>query len=119
MLYKEEQKFNSLWIYLILCIVAVLLLQGIKSGYQFDLWHILLVFTPILFIIYLVEFSRLFTTISKEGISYRFKPFHKTQRHISWSEIKFIKTDIYRPIRRFWWLGCKKRKEWSWIQYKR
>ena len=108
--FKEEQKYRSLWIYLILAISTGVLLWLTRSGYVIELVHLLLIFTPILAIIFLVEYSKLYTTISKEGITFKFKPYQKSWTLIPWSKIKNIETKKYNPIRDYGGWGMRKSK---------
>jgi hypothetical protein len=47
---------------------------------------------------YLLWYTRLDTIIDFEGLTYRFAPFHRSPRHISWDKVTVAVVRQYRPI---------------------
>lgn len=107
MTFKEEQKFRSVWIYFILAVTSIVILWLARNDYDLKPLHLTIVLSPILIVIYLVEFSKLFTSISKDGISYRFKPYQRSTKFIPWDEIKSIEVKKYNPIRDYGGWGVR------------
>ena len=105
--FKEEQRFTQWWIWMILFGVLAFEINLIIDFIQMedaDLRSIsayLLIILPILLILCLFGFSKLFTKIDKTGIEVVFKPFSFSRRIFNWSEIMEINSITYRPIRDF------------------
>jgi hypothetical protein len=59
-------------------------------------------------VLFLVVTCRLTTEIRAEGITYRFFPFHLSERRIGWAEIASCAIRTYRPIVEYggWGLRC-------------
>lgn len=55
-------------------------------------------FLMMLLITAVMIIARLETSITEQGIYYRFYPFHQKPRHIHWREIRFCFIRRYRPI---------------------
>lgn len=108
MTFKEEQKFRSIWIYFILAVTSLVTLWLTRNDYDLQPLHLMIVFTPILIVIYLVEFSKLYTSISKDGIQYRFKPYQRSAKLITWNDIKSIEVKKYNPIKDYGGWGVRR-----------
>lgn len=123
--FKEEQKFGSLWLYLIMGFIYSTTLVSLfyKNLMQF-VYHqpfgdkpisdTGLVVTTVLVVLvvvvsaYLLFGSRLETEINSEGIFYRFWPYFKKQKHIPRESIKEQFVRKYKPIREYGGWGVRK-----------
>ena len=91
-IFKEEQRFTQWWLWLILIITLIMppLVNPNESSNYYLLISILL-----LALIYL---TKLTTLVTKEGIHYRFFPFHFKEKIIKIEEIKTYEQIKYNPI---------------------
>ena len=105
-LFTETQRFRQKWIWCIVVgvpslIVIILILNIMEHPDQFGSdWFVSLIAAIILvgLVAYLLWYSRLDTVIDYEGITYRFVPFHRNPRHITWSSVSAAVVRQYRPI---------------------
>ena len=115
-LFSESQRFKQLWVWAILLGVNGLLLYGVITqvfiGKTFgtkpmgDTGLILVMLFTILLTLSFV-FLRLDTTISKDGIRYRFMPFQRKFRLVSWDLISKSYVRQYKPIKEFGGWGLR------------
>jgi len=95
-IFKEEQRFNQLWI-IILLIVSMLVPLGIivgtylKKPDSFTTIEFLIIIGVIIIASGIIFLFKLTTRIDEYGIHYKFFPFHLKYRRIEWNEI----TDAY------------------------
>jgi hypothetical protein len=66
-----------------------------------------LVIVLLLFSIGLIYIFRLRTTIDERGIHYRFLPFHKTTKTISWKDLEDCEVRKYSPLSEYGGWGYK------------
>ena len=115
-LFSESQRFKQIWVWALLIGVNGLILYGVITQVFFgktfgtepmgDTGLILvLLFTILLTISFL--FLRLDTTISKEGIHYRFMPFQRKFRSVPWDSISKSYVRQYKPITEFGGWGLR------------
>ena len=114
--YKEEQKFNQFWIWLILCFVAGLwiwqLVQQVFMGIPFgtnpapDIVVILTGLFPVGGIL-LFRFLTLETIIDTEGVQYRFKPFQRKPKIILKEDIVRFEVKKYSPLKDYGGWGVR------------
>lgn len=105
--YKEEQKFNQWWIWLILIALAVFwiyqivqqIFMGIPVGNNPapDIVVILIGIFPAAGI-WLFRTMTLVTTIDESGISYRFRPFQRKSKLIKPEDIARFEVKKYNPV---------------------
>lgn len=100
--FKEEQKFNQWWLWLILILMGVLPIVGIykqlilgeKLGDNPMSDFSLLIFSIIMFsLVGLFLIMKLKTSIDKNGINMHFFPFIK--KSVDWQQIKNVKVVNY------------------------
>jgi len=106
-LYKETQRFNQVWLYIIIAIPLGITFWGVVQqiilGKPFGNnpapdWILLLTFLiPVLLFVFFFNL-KLYTRIDKNGIYYRFAPVHRKERWIKWNEVKDVYVRRYRPI---------------------
>ena len=123
-LFKETQKFRQTWILVLLMIFACITI-GV-FGYGFFKQIILdqtwgtnsmsnntLIFSAtfntllIASLIVLFIKAKLVTTITTDGIYYKFFPFHFKERHILWSDVEKFNIRTYDPITEYGGWGVK------------
>lgn len=105
--YKEEQKFNQFWIWLIMLFIGGLwiwqLVQQVFMDIPFgtdpapDIVVILMGFFPLGGIL-LFRLLTLETEINDSGVYYRFKPFQHKPKIIKPEDILHYEVKKYRPI---------------------
>jgi len=123
-LFSEQQKLLPIWVWIILdiplfCIPAYFLwgvVRQIFLGIPFDdnsmsnkelIVTFLVIFIPILLSFIFVVSMKLETTITNNGISFRFYPIHFSFKFYSWEEIENAYVREYSPIREFGGWGIK------------
>ena len=91
-IFKEEQRFTQWWIWLILIITLIMppLVNPQDSSNYYLIISIL--------ILALIYFTRLTTLVTKEGLHYRFFPFHFKEKIIKIDEIMTYEQITYNPI---------------------
>jgi hypothetical protein len=114
--FKEEQKFNQIWIWLIIAGLSGIwiwqMVQQIFMGIPFgnnpapDLVVILTGIFP-LGAILLFRFLILETIIDKEGIHYRFKPFQRKAKVIRPEDILRYEVKKYSPLKDYGGWGIR------------
>lgn len=105
--YSEKQYFDQWWFKLLLyagagfCLYACVqqLVYKIPFGDKpvSDTGLILMCLGYVLFY-WFFHLVRLEFSISTDGISYRFRPFHKNERNIKAEQIKSVTIEKYKPI---------------------
>jgi len=114
--YKEEQRFNQLWIWLLLAFLCGLwiwqLVQQVFMGIPFgnnpapDFVIIITgVFT--LGVVMLFRFLTLETIINSEGVYYRFKPFQRKPKEIKAENIRGFEVKKYSPLKDYGGWGIR------------
>jgi hypothetical protein len=114
--YKEEQKFNQFWIWLILFFVAGLwiwqLVQQVFMGIPFgnnpapDVVVYLIGLFPIAGF-WLFMTMTLVTIVDEEGVHYRFRPFQKKFKVIKPADIIRYEVKKYSPIKDYGGWGIR------------
>ena len=120
----ETQKFNSPWFWTFLIGVALICLGPLFYGFIKQVllgqpWggrpasnmglSLLLLGITFLFagLFWLFYYSNLTTRVNTDGVHFRYYPFHRTERSISWEDIKDHQVETYHPIREFWGWGIR------------
>ncbi|WP_350291295.1 hypothetical protein [uncultured Croceitalea sp.] len=115
--FEEKQWFNQWWVLLLNFSVIGLLLYFMYEWYivgenidKIDASNYIgqtAIILMLLLIVGLMLFLRLKTSINENGIQYRFTPFHRKKRIISWKEMSECYTRKYQPITEFGGWGIK------------
>jgi len=115
-IFKEEQKFTQLWLYILSIIsFAVLIVVVAKAyvgsnGYNNDSLIGLIVVLGSMILVYgLILSFKLKTRIDEKGIYYRLIPFHLSIKFIAWHELNKAYVRKYDPISEFGGWGMKVR----------
>lgn len=109
--YKEVQRFNQWWIWILLFVVflsTVIPVITLSSENGFDKSYSWAVLFPILLtmgVIFLLYFLRLETTIDAKGIHYKFFPF--PEKTIPWQEMDECYVRQYSPLREYGGWGIR------------
>jgi hypothetical protein len=128
MIFKETQRFNQVWLWLILVVTGL----TVNGSFGYGIWlqifkgqkfgnnpmsdnGLILTFVLVL-ILYtclflLFALLKLTTTIDKAGIEYRFSPFHKSSRFIYWNMIEKCEVLTYYPVKDYGGWGIKSNKQ--------
>lgn len=114
--FNETQKFRQWWIWLsvllpigivLYILFTELVLQKPIGQYPMDEELLIALFIMMLVGITFLFLLRLETSIDREGISYRFSPFHFKARQIPWSEITQAWVREYRPVKEYGGWGVR------------
>lgn len=105
-IYYEEQKFNQVWLWVLLLFLAVLgwyiPLETVLAGPDKDaltigivlfVWILAGILLPLLF-----GMLKLESEVRSDGVYVRYFPFHMNYRSYHWDEIKSAEPVEYRPI---------------------
>ena len=116
----EEQRFTQAWLHILLVVSFIVpliltVIEVIEKGWDDPDSRIgFTVFIISIFFIYGLLFSlKLKTRIDEQGISYRFLPFHFSNRQLSWKEIEDAYVRKYDPITEYGGWGIKGGKLWN------
>jgi hypothetical protein len=107
--FEESQRFRQAWLWILMisttlfAVVFPLVMIG-KDLKPADVAT--MAFTPLL-ILGLFYFLQLKTRIDKDGIYYRFIPFHWKEKFIAWSDVDTAEVIKYSPIGDFGGWGIK------------
>ena len=114
--FKEEQRFNQWWIWVITIVPIAIALFFIGRDISLEIeantvttedWlPLLIILFPVILMI-MFNLTKLETTIRSEGIYYRFKPFRRKPRFHKWSEIEKVYVRKYNPIKEYGGWGVK------------
>lgn len=105
--FEEVQAFTQWWlIAIILGVFAFTLhlsidLLELEDPGTKEIAAYLFVLIPLLLVIFLFAFSRLYTRIDENGILAVFRPFSFTKRSYSWDEVEKVEVTEYNPLREF------------------
>lgn len=117
LIFREVQRYNQPWLWALVLVAAagawvaffyelfVSLSPGRGAG---DLWVIALVWVvvglglPALFIT-----CRLVVEVRRDGLYYRYHPFHRGMHCIAWDEIRTAEARTYNPIREYGGWGIR------------
>ncbi len=106
--FTEKQHFNQLWLMLLMIVVTsaaawgfvqqVLLDKPFGNNPAPDIVLIFVLLIPIAIFIF-IRIITLHTRVDSHGVSWRFVPLHRKERHKSWKEIDTAEVIRYHPIR--------------------
>lgn len=115
-LFVEVQRQNQKWIWFLLIVVGATILFGSIQQIIFNKpfgthpvpdWGFIPLFGLVALFYYLLFESRLYTEISREGIRYRYKPFHRKARVLRWDQISECYVRLYSPVKEFGGWGVR------------
>ena len=92
--FKELQKFNQWWLWVILLTFPILSF-GNYDGAGINFYYVLIgILIPSLF-----YFLQLKTEVNEQGFFYQFFPIHFSYHKISFEEIESVEAIDYKPIK--------------------
>lgn len=94
-LFREEQRFRQKWLWAILIISSAFLTEKVYATGNLEYIIALVVFMSVIILVIIV---RLETAIEKDGIYFRFYPFHQSFRKVEWSELSYIYVRQYNSL---------------------
>src|SRR3989337_227461 len=106
-LFAEQQSFKQIWLWALMLPINGLVLFGFisqvffgktfgdKPGSDFELGIALMTVSLVTLFLF---FLRLETQIKKDGVYYRFFPFHRKYKKISWDRISKAYVRKYHPL---------------------
>jgi hypothetical protein len=106
-LFKEQQRFNQIWLWVLLIGTDVTIIAGILSSFLVkrldgshppSFWSLFIPGLILLFVNIGLGITRLETLIKKDGIYIRFYPFHRKYITYQWSNISECFVRTYKPI---------------------
>ena len=111
-IFKEEQRFNEVWLIVLLIVTAIVPISVYVKEYLEDpsKTSVLELFGLILAVLLatgLIFFFKLTTRIDEEGIHYKFFPFHWSFQLLKWAEIKEAYLRTYDPLSEYGGWGLK------------
>lgn len=109
-LYKEKQRFNQWWIWLIIIVVNSIFIYGVfqqvfngkpfgdkpMSNVSLLIINITFFILSLLFITFNLE-----TTIKVDGIYIRFFPIHRKLKFLPWTSLSKVYLRSYSPLKEF------------------
>ena len=98
-LFKESQRFNQPWLYLLL--IGINIITFTSSSISFFPIVITLGITA------LIYFSQLETQVDRIGIHYRFIPYFNKWKLLEWNEISEAKIRKYNSFKEFGGFGIR------------
>lgn len=118
--FREEQGFTQLWLHALLAISFIVPLVLITNEVIDKGWKntdartgfIVVVLSVVLTYGFILSL-KLRTRIDDMGIEYRFVPFHFSNKHIGWNELKQAYVRKYDPISEYGGWGMKGGKLWN------
>jgi len=117
-IFKEEQRFNQLWLIVLLSIsilvpIGLLLKTHLEDPKNFSLDKLFSILGILIFALGVLFVFKLTTRIDAEGIHYQFFPFHWKLKVIKWNEINKAYVRIYSPLSEYGGWGLKGGALWN------
>ena len=117
-IFKEEQRFNQIWLIALILVsilipIGIILSEYVKDPNSFSTIELVSIIAFILLVSGLIFVFKLSTRIDEEGIHYKFFPFHWSFRVINWNEIENIYVRHYDAISEYGGWGLKSGAIWN------
>lgn len=106
--FKEVQHFRQLWLILVVLfstVPAIVIVAFVPDDEE--IWVKLVVISILILTLAMIFVIRLETEITKEGIRYKFWPFHRKPRMIRYEDIQKIEVRKYEPLSEYGGWGIK------------
>jgi hypothetical protein len=109
-LFSEVQNQTMKWIWYLILIIALVLIFGAAQQIIFQKpfgthpapdWAFIPMFALVGFFLFMLNSSKLKTEITRDGISYQFKPFISKTRTINWEDVDRAYVRIYSPFKEY------------------
>lgn len=110
--FKEEQRFNQLWLIALIAISAIIpiilvCVEYFKNQNSISTLELILIILLLIFFSGLIFIFKLSTKIDELGIHYKFFPLHLKYNTISWKSINNAYIRTYEPISEYGGWGIK------------
>lgn len=117
-IFKEEQRFNQVWLILLMLVSAIVPISIYVKEYTenpdgFSSLELIGLIFLILFASSFIFFFKLTTRIDEKGIHYQFFPFHWSLKIIKWNEINNAYVRTYDPLGEYGGWGLKGGLLWN------
>ena len=104
--FTEEQQFTQVWIWILVGVSSAAALLPIFFT-DLDIGTKIILVCAAALPLVLFSSMKLKTTVTNEGIYYRFYPFQQKDRHIPWADIDLVYSRTYKPIREYGGWGIR------------
>ena len=117
-IFKEEQRFNQLWL-ILLILVSVLVPLGIilgmyiKDPTSFSVEELVLILGITMLAPGIIFLFKLYTRVDEKGIHYKFFPFHWSYKIVEWHDVKKAYVRKYDAISEYGGWGFKGGALWN------
>ncbi|MBC3847068.1 hypothetical protein H8K90_11800 [Winogradskyella echinorum] len=117
-IFKEEQRFNQLWLIILIIIstmmpIGIIIGTYIKNPKSFSSIELVLLIGLILFASGFIFLFKLSTRIDEKGIHYKFFPFHWSYKITAWHDINKAYIRKYDALSEYGGWGFKGGKLWN------
>ena len=102
-IFKEEQRFNQLWLIVLLLVsimvpIAIIISEYIENPSSFSISELISIIGVMILASGIIFLFKLNTRIDEKGIHYKFFPLHWSFKTINWSQIDNAYVKTYNPI---------------------
>lgn len=116
--FKEEQRFNQLWIIILIVVsmvvpLVIIITSYIKNPDQYTALEFVFIILLILLASGFIFFFKLTTRIDENGIHYQFFPFHLKLKTILWQDIDKAYVRKYDALSEYGGWGLKGGALWN------
>ena len=117
-IFKEEQRFNQLWLIILMLVstivpISIYVKEYTENPENFSSLELIGVIFLILLASGFIFFFKLTTRIDETGIHYKFFPFHWNLKNIKWNEINKAYVRTYDPLGEYGGWGLKGGTLWN------
>lgn len=111
-IFKEEQRFNQLWLILLVMLsllvpIGIIIGAYINDPNSFSFLELVLIIIAIALTSSFIFLFKLSTRIDETGIHYKFFPFHWKYKIIMWNSIDIVYVRTYDAISEYGGWGLK------------
>ncbi len=111
-IFKETQSFTQSWFVALIAIsvlvpIAIFTKEFLKENSEIDTIQFMLFIFLTLGSILPIFFFKLKTRIDEKGVHFKFSPFHRSFRSLTWKEIKTIEIRKYDALSEYGGWGVK------------
>lgn len=117
-IFKEEQRFNQLWLIILMMVsllvpIAIIIGTYVKDPSSFSVMELVLLIGIIVLASAFIFLFKLTSRIDENGIHYKFFPFHFKFKTIKWNEINNIYVRKYDALSEYGGWGFKGGPLWK------
>lgn len=117
-IFKEEQRFNQIWLILLILVsllvpIGIIIKEYIKDPSSLTTTELITIIGIMIVASGIIFVFKLTTRIDEEGVHYKFYPFHWSFKVIAWNEIKNIYVRNYNPIGEYGGWGLRSGAIWN------